>query len=671
MPHQVIESRAQLFAALNWAAEVEHNLLCLYLYAAVGLKRAPEEGATPAQLETIERWRRVILGVALEEMNHLTLVSNIIVAIGGSPHFMRPNFPVSPGWYPADLIIELAPFDLSTIEHFIYLERPAAHEVEDGVSFPHREHYVRQAPEGRLMPHPSDFPTVGSLYRSIRDAVERLSDSLGEDQLFSSSTNRQIGPLDASLPGLTLVSDQASAVRALDLIVNQGEGALVEDNSHFARFRAIHDEYLELLDADPSFTPSRPVARNPVMRLPIPSEDRVWIRNPLAARYLDLANTLYAFALGVLVQVFAVENRSVASKRALVETSIDVMHAMASVAETLTHLPANDDAIEVRAGITFAMGRGLAPIDSRAETALLLERLGEIVRGLDELQCELEETPQPNPMLERCIARLKLARERLEVCRARILRTPFSPERELAPVLVTAPPPVPSPVVHSATTPGAIEIARGKSLTVVYDARRCIHSRHCVTELPRAFKANTPGTWLFPDEADPDLLAAVIRECPSGALHYDVGAGRTAEGAPEVNLIRVRENGPYAVLANVDLDGATVGYRVTLCRCGKSQDKPFCDRSHVAAGFEATGEPATLDTTELPERAGTLHIQPATDGPLVLSGNVEVCAGTGRIVLRTVSTRLCRCGHSKIKPLCDGSHVGAGFVSSNESRRDA
>jgi CDGSH-type Zn-finger protein/uncharacterized Fe-S cluster protein YjdI len=221
-------------------------------------------------------------------------------------------------------------------------------------------------------------------------------------------------------------------------------------------------------------------------------------------------------------------------------------------------------------------------------------------------------------------------------------------------------------VCLSSRAPGSVEIARGRQLTISFDAKRCIHSRHCVTELPRVFKANTPGTWLFPDAADPDLLAAVIRECPSGALQYEPGPDHAAEAAPEVNLIHLRENGPYAVLADLALDGSTVGYRATLCRCGKSKNKPFCDGSHTAAGFQATGEPATLDVTALADRAGTLRVQTTVDGPLVLSGNIEICSGTGHVVLRSVGTRLCRCGHSKTKPLCDGSHVGSGFVSSND-----
>ncbi len=666
---QVIESRIQLFSALSEAAELEHNLMCLYLYAALGLKRSTEEGVTDAQLAAITRWRKAIMGVALEEMTHLTLVANLISACGASLNFMRPNFPVSPGYYPADIVVELAPFDMSTIEHFIYLERPETHDVGDGASFPHRAKYTREAPHGTLMPHASDYPTVGSLYRSIRTAIEHMCEQAGEARLFLGSRSRQIGPLDSPLPGLTLVTDRASAVRALDTIVIQGEGARTAEGSHFSKFQAIRDEYAALLVVDPTFVPGRRVARNPVMRSPANPENRVWVRAPLAARYMDLANTLYTFMLRVLVQVYAVEHRAPSSKRALVETAVDAMHAMATVAETLTHLDADASAPGVRAGISFAMVRSLAPIEADIESTLLVERLGEVGRGFAELQHELELERGNGADLDTCIDSLVESAALIDGCRKRIAAAPYA-STQVATTPIAPPRPAAPPVEARATDLGPGEVARGKKLTMVFDAKRCIHSRHCVTELPRVFLANTPGEWLFPDEADANLLAAVIRECPSGALHYERHDGQVGETVPEVNMIRIRENGPYAVLADLALAGREdAGYRAVLCRCGLSKNKPLCDGSHNAGNFQATGEPVTVDNTALPDRAGTLAITPTPNGPLRVSGNVEICANTGRIVLRTSGVNLCRCGQSKTKPICDGSHVAAGFVSEDPAPR--
>ena len=77
--HVVLESREQLFSALGEAGELEHNLLCLYLYAAFSLKRTKEEGLTAPQLDAVARWRQEILGIALEEMTHL------VATRGGDP----------------------------------------------------------------------------------------------------------------------------------------------------------------------------------------------------------------------------------------------------------------------------------------------------------------------------------------------------------------------------------------------------------------------------------------------------------------------------------------------------------------------------------------------------------------------------------------------------------
>ena len=124
----------------------------------------------------------------------------------------------------------------------------------------------------------------------------------------------------------------------------------------------------------------------------------------------------------------------------------------------------------------------------------------------------------------------------------------------------------------------------------------------------------------------------------------------------------MRENGPYAVHAALIVDGVDDGYRATLCRCGLSKRKPWCDGSHVSGRFVATGEPATGETTALVARDGPLHVTPIMNGPLRFEGHLEICSGTGRTVARGGQATLCRCGHSGNKPFCDGSHRAAGFV---------
>jgi CDGSH-type Zn-finger protein/uncharacterized Fe-S cluster protein YjdI len=220
---------------------------------------------------------------------------------------------------------------------------------------------------------------------------------------------------------------------------------------------------------------------------------------------------------------------------------------------------------------------------------------------------------------------------------------------------------VPAPARASVPSESKIEVAKGRDVTVLFDAKRCIHSRHCVLDAPTVFKANTPGEWIFPDTVAADWVAHVAQLCPSGAIRYRRSDGVADEGAPAVNQLRLRENGPYAVHAPLKVAGRDDGYRATLCRCGQSANKPWCDGSHVSAKFVASGEPPSLNVEPLAVRDGPLEVTPLRNGPLQLRGNLEICAGTGRTVARITEARLCRCGQSKNKPMCDGSHAVAGF----------
>ena len=139
------------------------------------------------------------------------------------------------------------------------------------------------------------------------------------------------------------------------------------------------------------------------------------------------ADALYTFMLRVLVQVFTVDGRTPQSKRALLETSLDAMHAMASVAEASTYLSANDDTPAVRAGLSFAMVGSLGPLDGRAESALLAERLLQIANGFDELQSELRRAGDAGAQPSECCEPLERARALVDGCRERTLAAPPTP----------------------------------------------------------------------------------------------------------------------------------------------------------------------------------------------------------------------------------------------------
>jgi CDGSH-type Zn-finger protein/uncharacterized Fe-S cluster protein YjdI len=207
----------------------------------------------------------------------------------------------------------------------------------------------------------------------------------------------------------------------------------------------------------------------------------------------------------------------------------------------------------------------------------------------------------------------------------------------------------------------ATRFVEGTTVDVGFDGRKCIHSRNCVLEHPEAFVPNAPGEWIHPDAASTGTIVRVAETCPSGAITYRRKDGGPAEAPPVVNIVRLRENGPLAIHAEMEIGGETL-LRATLCRCGASQNKPFCDSSHTKAGFAATGEPVSKESQPLAARNGIVRITPQPNGCLRFEGNLEIVSGTGRTIDRTTKAFLCRCGQSKNKPFCDGSHKAVGFV---------
>jgi hypothetical protein len=385
-----IESRVHLLSTLAEAAELEHDLMCMYLYSVFSLKRTTAEGLTDEEMSAVNAWRKTILNVCVEEMTHLALVANLTTAVGGGAHFFRPEFPVRPGYFPSEFVLELAPFNQETLQHFIFLERPEDKPINDAAEFIPEKEYTRSDARGRLMDHTGDYSTVGQLYEAIEYGVVSLSSALGETNLFCGTRSLQISPDDVELKELAVVTNKASAMEVLRLIVEQGEGARTTEGSHYEKFSRIAKEYDRLLRKNPLFEPSRPAARNPVMRKPTTPEGRLWVNQVRAADYLDLANALYGLMLRFLVQVYSMESRSPAAKKVLLDGAFALMHAVGAMAGLLTKFPANRDCPGTTAGISFALNRYFTPFELTSEKLLLIERLDEILDDLRTLNDDAE-----------------------------------------------------------------------------------------------------------------------------------------------------------------------------------------------------------------------------------------------------------------------------------------
>ncbi len=202
----------------------------------------------------------------------------------------------------------------------------------------------------------------------------------------------------------------------------------------------------------------------------------------------------------------------------------------------------------------------------------------------------------------------------------------------------------------------------GKEVTIIFDGKKCIHSRNCVLTQPNVFKAGVKGDWIFPDNASAEDIATLAHICPSGAIQYERKDGNN-ESKPQVNTIRVMENGPVEFRGDLVIDGKPAGTRATLCRCGKSKNKPYCDGSHTAENFVATGELAVVEVEPLAKRDGVLKITSRENASLLVEGNVEILSGSGTKSTVREKFGMCRCGASAKKPFCDGSHNKIGFKS--------
>ncbi len=652
----IAPSREQLLYTLHEAAEIEHNLMCCYLYAAFSLKRADERWSAE-EAQAVARWRDAIIGVAMDEMTHLALVANLVHAIGGQAHFGRPMFPITSGPYPAGFVIRLQPFSAETIAHFQFLERPEGAALADGAGYEASREYRRHTGSGRLSPGAQDYDTVGGLYASVKQGLQSFCEAQGQAALFIGHPGLQVDEKLISLEGMSAITGLPSALAALDTIVLQGEGAGAENaDSHFCRFTRVANELAAMSRANPGFEPAWPAATNPVMNPPPTPEGKVHVTHPRQAPWLDVGNAIYASALRCLLQGFAAEAPS--DKSRWLDASFALMHALMPVGLGLAARPAQEASAAPHAGLTFTVLRTLSLLPASSAAAVVGQRLFELRDRAAALAVA--------PVAGESAATWERVIDALDANARRLLGSAAAPT---APRVETVP--VPSPATVHAAPAAAVEHATGRDIELSFDSARCIHARHCVLQAPTVFKANTPGTWIFPDTLPVESLVAVAEQCPSGAIGYHRLDGRPDEAAPPVNLLRLRENGPYALHAPLAIAGRADGFRATLCRCGQSRNKPYCDGAHAAAGFAATGEPATGPSEALLARDGLLHVTPLRNGPLRVRGNLELASGTGRTIAKLGApnadeTRLCRCGHSKRKPFCDGSHLAARFAADGE-----
>ena len=127
----------------------------------------------------------------------------------------------------------------------------------------------------------------------------------------------------------------------------------------------------------------------------------------------------------------------------------------------------------------------------------------------------------------------------------------------------------------------------GQHLTIHDNRSACAHAAHCVGQAPEVFRM-TARPWIDADAEATEKAIAAIKACPSGALAYSID-GVLQQPAPRAAAIHITKDGPYAVVGAPQLNGDDTpvsNEHYTLCRCGQSKNKPFCDGAHASAGFK-------------------------------------------------------------------------------------
>ncbi len=225
---------------------------------------------------------------------------------------------------------------------------------------------------------------------------------------------------------------------------------------------------------------------------------------------------------------------------------------------------------------------------------------------------------------------------------------------------------------------------KGEKITVTFDVTLCTHVAECLRGLPDVFDSRR-RPWIMPDLAPPDDIARVIEKCPTGALQFRRKDGGREEIIPAENTVTLVPNGPFYFRGDIevtDVGDITIlrGMRFALCRCGKSENMPMCDNSHfyemfsdpgVVLSGEGTRKKPSGNCVRTPGGSGRkyhqsektpssrkpLNVTLQAKGPLIVSGQFRLIDSRNHSSLLDGKILLCRCGHSKNKPFCDGSHT--------------
>jgi len=692
----VIEHREALIYMLCEAAELEHGIMCQYLFAAFSLKQSTDEGLTEDELAAVTRWKKRIAHVATQEMLHLTLVQNLLSAIGAAPHMTRPNLPHQAGHYPAGVQLALLPFGKAALQHFMFLERPEGMDLDDAAGIEAHGRAIPHISERDIVPQGQDFATVGHLYRSIEEGFAHLAETYGERWLFVGPPRAQATQQYFRWPELVPVTDLASAQRAIDTILEQGEGPRgAWQNAHFGQFVAILDEYEQMSAANPGFDPVRPVLPLNVRPCTPPAEMPL-ISERVTARVTDLFNVGYEILLQTFERFFAHTEETDAQLGVLADATIALMfQVIKPLGDLITTLPAGPEYPGRTAGPSFELfyeSDYLMP-HREAAWALLTERLDTAAWLCREIQAG------PGARVAAQLAPVGDAFLSLAATLAEHLPAASLQAQHAAAATPPAPGDQQAALDRARALAAAVGGATGGATGELAGLFGAAYS--AVT----AAAARPPRPDLVPRLAGSVLrpLSELITQIPNGFRPIDRPGGESIAGETQAAPAAGPATGPAGPAAAEGQparpaptpaagpinDEAHPAPLVDQAIWRAAQDATRLRASLGAAGTcppglaEATAalQSLAIDLASPPEAARRLArlrelqsglpaaIQAAADGPYLVTNVPRVTNHLGERLDLPPQLALCRCGGSGRKPFCDGTHASNGFTDAKDPNR--
>lgn len=363
-PLQQLTDKQTIIAMLRDACELEHMLCVQYLYAAFTLKRGGDPGITPAQAAMTQQWDQQLTRIAIQEMYHLMLANNLLIAIGANPYLWRPNFP-QPATKYSEINIPsmLAPFDVDTASRFMCWEKPDQPGWWDAVCAEcGRKAHARL---GLAAAEEPPYNSIGQLYTIISDALTANPEWI--DPVFA---DRQVtSSLVPFSPTAVPITTAGQAAEYIDVIIVEGEGAPDwESTAHFAYYHQIVDQLNGLGRSHPTAILAWPTVDNPVYDpddLGDPGTSP--ITDPAVREVGELFNELYHVFVDLLVRLFSPNGETAAQRQTLADFLLALMPlSIKPLGTLLTRLPAGAEYPGRFAGPSFELPQPPPPPPMRA-----------------------------------------------------------------------------------------------------------------------------------------------------------------------------------------------------------------------------------------------------------------------------------------------------------------